>query len=60
MADDLNDSGEPDRSEVNMGEPQEVRYWTSKFDVGADTLRAAVMAVGPSAADVEKYLNRGA
>lgn len=59
MADDLNDSGEPERSEVNMGEPQEVRYWTSKFDVGADTLRAAVIAVGTSAEDVEKYLNRG-
>jgi hypothetical protein len=60
MADDLNDGGEPDRSQVNMSEPQEVRYWTSKFDVGADTLRAAVIAVGTSADAVEKYLNRGA
>ncbi len=60
MADEFGDNDEQERLEVKMGEPQDVRYWTSKFDVGADTLRAAVMAVGTSAQAVEQYLNRGA
>jgi len=41
---------------INVGQPQEVRYWTRELGVGADTLWAAVLAVGPSPEAVREYL----
>lgn len=60
MHDDLNDQGEEhdkgDEHDIDMSEPVEVKYWTSELDVGADTLRGAIFAVGPGADAVRKYL----
>lgn len=56
MADDKNDRGPADRTRVNVHEDYEVQYWSKKFDVSADQLRAAVDKVGVMAADVEKQL----
>jgi hypothetical protein len=59
MADDLKNRGEPDRSRINTSEDHEIRYWTQKFGVSADELRAAVQAVGTSADAVAKHLAGG-
>lgn len=56
MADDKSDRGPADRARVNVHEDYEVQYWSKKFGVSADQLRAAVEKVGPMAADVEKQL----
>jgi hypothetical protein len=60
MSDDLKDQGEEhdigDEHAIDMSEPVEVKYWTSELDVGADTLRGAIFAVGPGAGAVRKYL----
>jgi hypothetical protein len=55
MRDDLKDPGE-EHDRIDMSEPREVKYWTSELDVGADTLRGAIFAVGPGADAVRKYL----
>jgi hypothetical protein len=58
MADDKNDRGPADRTRVNVNEDYEVQYWSKKFGVSADQLRAAVKKVGVMASDVEKELAR--
>jgi hypothetical protein len=56
MADDLKNKGTQDRSRINTHEDYEVRYWSTKFGVTADQLKAAVQKVGNSAQAVEKEL----
>jgi hypothetical protein len=56
MTDDLSKRGVQDRTRINIHEDHEVRYWTQKFGVSQDQLKAAVQKVGPSAAAVEKEL----
>jgi hypothetical protein len=56
MADNLQDRGAQDRARVNVNETHEVAYWTKRFGVSEDELRAAVAAVGVSAETVEKHL----
>lgn len=56
MADDKSDRGPADRTRVNVNEDYEVQYWSKKFGVSPDQLRAAVKKVGVMAADVEKEL----
>jgi len=58
MADNLHLRGQPDRSRINVHEDYELRYWTTKFGVTADQLRAAVRAVGPIASDVARHLGK--
>jgi len=58
MSDDLTKRGEPDRSRISLGEEREVRYWTKKFGISEDKLRAAVEAVGNSTQNVETWLDR--
>jgi hypothetical protein len=41
-------------------EDHEVRYWSQKFGVSADQLKAAVKKVGNSASAVEKELKAAA
>jgi hypothetical protein len=41
---------------MNVHEDYEVRYWSKKFGVSADKLKAAVRKVGNSAQAVEKEL----
>lgn len=56
MSDDKTKSGGQDRTLIAIGEDYEVRDWASKFGVTEDALKAAVQAVGNTAADVETYL----
>ena len=56
MSDDRKSKGSQDRSRINTSEDYEVRYWSKKFGVSADQLKAAVKKVGSSAAAVEKEL----
>jgi hypothetical protein len=56
MADDRTLKGPRDRSRINFSEDYEVRYWTQKFGVTEDELRAAVNRVGNSAKALEKEL----
>ena len=56
MTDDKSNRGRQDRSRINTGEDYEVRYWSEKFGVSAEELKAAVKKVGDSAAAVEREL----
>jgi hypothetical protein len=58
MPDDRTLRGPADRTRVNVHEDYEVKYWTHKFGVTADQLRAAVRVVGPMARDVARHLGR--
>lgn len=56
MADDKGNRGPQDGSRINLNEDYEVRYWTEKFGVSAERLRAAVDRVGVGAEAVEREL----
>ncbi len=56
MSDDKSKAGGTDRARISTSEDYELRDWSKKFGVTPDELKAAVRAVGPMAADVEKYL----
>lgn len=56
MADDKTKKGPQDRSRVNISEDYEIRYWSEKFGVSAEELKAAVKKVGNSAEAVEREL----
>jgi hypothetical protein len=58
MADDKSKHGPADRARVNVHEPYELQYWTEKWGVSGDDLRAAVEAVGVMATDVAKHLGK--
>jgi hypothetical protein len=56
MSDDLSKKGMQDRTRINTSEDHEVRYWSEKFGVSQDRLKAAVQKVGNSVSAVEKEL----
>jgi hypothetical protein len=56
MSDDLSNKGMQDRARINTDEDYEVRYWSEKFGVSRDRLKAAVQKVGNSVSAVEKEL----
>lgn len=58
MSDDKRNVGPADRDRINVNEDYELRYWTQALGVSADELRAAVQAVGPTAAAVREHLKR--
>jgi hypothetical protein len=58
MSDDKSLRAPADAQRVNVGEDYEVRYWTDKWNVTAEQLRAAVDKVGVMADDVERELRR--
>jgi uncharacterized protein DUF3606 len=60
MADDKSKTGEPDRSRISLSETYEVKYWSDKYGVSAERLKAAVGAVGNSPDAVEKWLRQNA
>lgn len=60
MADDLTNRGPADRARVNINEDHELHYWSAKFGVTENALKAAVDRVGPMAADVAKALGKAA
>lgn len=56
MSDDKSKTGAPDRNRINIHEDYEVRDWSKKFGCSAEELKAAVQAVGTSAAAVEQRI----
>jgi Tfp pilus assembly PilM family ATPase len=56
--DNLKIKGAPDRSKINMHEPQEVQYWTRHLNVSTEQLQRAIDKVGNAAAAVRKELGR--
>ena len=58
MSDDKSKKGSADRERINVQEPYEVEYWSKKFGVTPDQLKAAVQKAGVMATDVEKELKR--
>ena len=58
MSDDKKNAGSPDRDRINVNEDYELQYWTQTLGVSADELRAAVEAVGPTAAAVRDHLGK--
>jgi Protein of unknown function (DUF3606) len=58
MSDDPKKKGRQDRSRINTSEDYEVQYWSKKFGVSPDELKAAVNKVGKSVADVQQELSQ--
>lgn len=56
MANEFDMRGPRDTGWINLGEPQEVRYWTRVLAVTETRLRAAVGAAGDSTQAVRRYL----
>jgi len=56
MSDNLQKSGQQDRSRINVHEEHEVRYWTEALGVSREVLEKAVAAVGVSADKVRAHL----
>ncbi|QXU43226.1 DUF3606 domain-containing protein [Pedobacter sp. D749] len=56
--DDKQKKGSADRSRININEAYELDYWSNKFGVSKDKLKAAVETVGTSADAVEDYLKK--
>jgi hypothetical protein len=47
-----------DRSHISLLEPEEIQYWTDKFNVSKERLSEAVRNVGQSADAVERELKK--
>ena len=56
--DNTQNTGSPDRDRINVNEDYELQYWSEKFGVSRDELKAAVEAAGTSAKAVQDYLNK--
>ena len=56
MTDDPTKKGVQDRTRINTSEDYELRYWSEKFGVSQDQLKAGVQKVGNSVSAVEKEL----
>jgi len=57
MSDNKSNTGKADDSRINVNEDYELKYWSEKYKITGDDLKAAVTEVGPIAKDVEEYLN---
>jgi hypothetical protein len=58
MPDDPTKRGPQDAARVNVHERYEVEYWSKRFGVTPDQLKACVQKVGVMVADVKKCLGR--
>ena len=58
MSDNLQKSGQQDRSRINVNEEWEVRHWTEALGVTREELEKAVSEVGVSAEKVREHLKR--
>ena len=57
MSDDKNKANFSDRTEVNMNEAYEVQYWTKKWNIPVEELKAAVKAIGTNnVRKIEKFI----
>jgi len=60
MSDDKSNRGNPDRSRIDINDPDEVRNWTKSLGISKDELQRAVAAVGPVADKVREHLGKAA
>ncbi|MGN7989648.1 DUF3606 domain-containing protein [Pedobacter sp. 22226] len=51
-------NGIADRGRININEGYELDYWSDKFGVSKDKLKAAVQTVGTSVNKVEDFLKK--
>lgn len=58
MADECSNHGVEDRGRINVNQPHEIRYWTTRLGVSEIDLRKAVAAVGSSAEQVAEHLGK--
>jgi hypothetical protein len=58
MADDTKIRGWQDSTRINISEPYEITYWTNKWGVTPEQLKAAAAKVGPSATDIARELGK--
>ncbi|MFD2580950.1 DUF3606 domain-containing protein [Pedobacter vanadiisoli] len=56
--DDKQKRGSADRNRININEGYELDYWSNKFGVSKDKLKAAVQTVGNAAQAVEDFLRK--
>lgn len=56
--DDKQKNVNADRTKININEGYELDYWSNKFGVSKDKLKAVVQTVGTSAREVEDYLKK--
>lgn len=56
--DNKKNTGSPDRDLINVHEDYELQYWSEKFNISRDELKAAVKAAGTSAKAVEAHLKK--
>jgi hypothetical protein len=56
--DNIDKTRPQDAKRINVDEDYELRYWSEKYGVSADELRAAVRKVGVMVADVERELGK--
>jgi Protein of unknown function (DUF3606) len=57
MADDRMQRGAQDRSQINLEQEHEIRYWTQELGVSEAALTAAVAKVGNSVEAVRRELH---
>ncbi len=57
MSKDKATIGRLEHTRIDLADAYQVAYWTEKFAVTAERLKAAVEVAGPQAADVERNLN---
>jgi Protein of unknown function (DUF3606) len=55
IMDDKQKNGSADRCRININEGYELDYWSNKFGVSKDKLKAAMQTVGTSAHAVEDF-----
>jgi len=54
--DGLTKRAQPDRSKINLQQPDELKYWSHALGVSKEKIRATIEKVGNSAAAVCKEL----
>ena len=60
MANDLRTRGPTDLGHINTADMKDVAYWCEEWGCTEDELKAAVAAVGDTAADVMAHLTASA
>ena len=58
MSDDKGNRGNPDRSRIDINDPDEVRNWTKSLGVSREEVEQAVAAAGSQADKVREYRGR--
>jgi hypothetical protein len=56
--DNKKDVGSPDSIRINVNEGYELTFWSNRFNVSPEELKAAVASVGTFVKDVEEHLRK--